>query len=66
LLKAEDEARTAKRGLWADAFYRVRTSDALGRDIGTFQLVEGKVAAVAVRRNRVYVNFGPTIAPISR
>lgn len=74
LLKAEDEARTAKRGLWADAFYSVRTSDELGRDIGTFQLVEGKVAAVAVRRNRVFVNFGPdyrtdftvTISPSDR
>ena len=74
LLKAEDEARTAKRGLWADAFYRVRGPDELGRDIGTFQLVEGKVAAVAVRRNRVYVNFGAdyrsdftvTISPADR
>lgn len=59
LLKREAEARAAKRGIWANAFYRIRKADELGPDIGTFQIVEGKIVAVKVGRERAYVNFGP-------
>ena len=59
LLKREAAARAAKRGIWANAFYRVRTPDELGSDIGTFQIVEGKVVSVKLGRERTYVNFGP-------
>jgi hypothetical protein len=59
LLAAENAVRLAKRGLWAEPFYRVRKSGELEGDIATFQIVEGRVVAVAVRRNRVFVNFGP-------
>ncbi|MFM9864505.1 MAG: thermonuclease family protein [Micropepsaceae bacterium] len=59
LLKREAAARAAKRGIWANAFYRVRTADELGPDIGTFQIVEGKVVSVKVGRERTYLNFGP-------
>ncbi len=59
LLKREAEARAAKRGIWADAFYRIRKADELGADIGTFQLVESKVASVKVGRERTFLNFGP-------
>ncbi len=60
LLKAEEDARAAKRGIWADAVYAVRPADpaALARDIGTFQIVEGRVAEAAKVRGRVYLNFG--------
>jgi endonuclease YncB( thermonuclease family) len=58
LLAEEAGARAATHGLWALPHYRVRTSEQLEEDIGTFQIVEDKVAAVAVRRGRVYVNFG--------
>jgi hypothetical protein len=43
LLAAEQAARTAKRGIWNEPFYRVRTADDLDADIGSFQIVEGKV-----------------------
>jgi hypothetical protein len=59
LLKREAEARTAKRGIWADAFYRIRNADELGGDIGTFQVVESKVVSVKVGRERTFLNFGP-------
>jgi micrococcal nuclease len=58
LLALEADARQARRGLWADAFYRVRKPDELTSDIGTFQIVEGKIAAVGGGRGRLYLNFG--------
>ena len=60
LYAAEREARAAKRGLWADKNYAVRTPDsnALKNDIGTFQIVEGKVTKAAKVRGRYYLNFG--------
>ena len=60
LLKAEQDARSAKRGLWADAVYAVCPPDpaVLAKDIGTFQIVEGRVANTAKVRGRVYLNFG--------
>lgn len=59
LLKREAAARTAKRGIWADAFYRIRKADDLSADIGTFQIVEGKIVSVKVGRERTFLNFGP-------
>ncbi len=58
LLKHETVARTAKRGIWADAFYRIRTIDDLSADIGTFQIVEGKIVSVKVGHERAFLNFG--------
>ena len=60
LLKAEQEARAAHRGIWADAVYAVRSADpvALAKDIGTFQIVEGRVVTTSKVRGRVYLNFG--------
>jgi len=60
LLAAEREAREARRGLWAEAAYQVRSADApveLLRLRTTFQVVEGKIGRVAVVRNVVYLNF---------
>lgn len=58
LLAAEAAARKAKRGLWALPGHRVRNAEELEADIGTFQIVEGKVASVAASRGRTFVNFG--------
>lgn len=60
LYAAEREARAAKRGIWADKMYAVRAPDpaALKSDIGTFQIVEGKVVKAAKIRGRYYLNFG--------
>ncbi len=58
MLALERAARTARRGIWARRFYRILSPDALSRHIGTFQIVEGTVLAVAVVRRRAYLNFG--------
>ena len=58
MLALEREARAARRGIWADPFYVVRNPDSLERDLDSFQLVEGRVADVAVVRGRAYLNFG--------
>ena len=60
LYAAEREARAAKRGIWADKIYAVRAPDPhlLERDIGTFQIVEGRVTKAAKVRGRIYLNFG--------
>ncbi|MDD9906719.1 MAG: thermonuclease family protein [Rhodospirillaceae bacterium] len=58
MLAIEREARQAKRGIWRHAFYQVRHADNAQRHIGSFQLVEGTVRAVAVRRKYTYLNFG--------
>lgn len=54
----EREARAAHRGIWADPFYAVRTPEQADRDIGTFQVVAGRVADVAVVKGVAYINFG--------
>jgi endonuclease YncB( thermonuclease family) len=58
LFAAEAQARAARAGIWALPAYAVRTPDTVGRDIGTFQIVEGKVANANLKNGRAYVNFG--------
>ena len=58
MLALERAARAAELGIWGERFYRVRTLDQAARDIGDFQLVEGRVLAVAKVKGRVYLNFG--------
>jgi len=58
LLTYEREARAARRGIWADPFYRVRDPTELGRAADSFQLVEGRVATAAKPQSRLYLNFG--------
>jgi micrococcal nuclease len=60
LYAAETVARSARRGLWAHPDYAVRKADpaALKSDIGTFQIIEGRVADAAKVRGRFYLNFG--------
>src|SRR5262249_22959092 len=57
-LSIEDAARQARRGLWADPAYRLRTPDDAGKAVDRFQIVEGRAVAVAVTDGRGYVNFG--------
>jgi endonuclease YncB( thermonuclease family) len=58
MLRLEDEARRAGRGLWADPAFRVRTPEDAGDALDSFQIVEGRVLAVAIRRRGGYLNFG--------
>ncbi|WP_300528462.1 thermonuclease family protein [Maricaulis sp.] len=61
LLAAEQRARSARRGLWADPAHGIRdpNPDRLIQDLGTLQLVEGRVMDVTRLDNgRTYINFG--------
>ncbi len=61
LLRLEARARAAKLGLWRHAAYQLRRADR-PREIlkyrSSFQIVEGIVQGVSVRRTRAYINFG--------
>jgi endonuclease YncB( thermonuclease family) len=60
LLAAEEEARAAGRGLWAQAAYQVRRANdprLLRRYRATFQVIEGLVVRVAAVRGVIYLNF---------
>lgn len=59
MLGLEREARAARRGIWANGYYRIRKPEETQRDIETFQIVEGHVLQAAMTRDRTYLNFGP-------
>jgi micrococcal nuclease len=58
LYAAEADARKAGLGLWADPAYAFRTPESAGADIGTFQIVVGRVLSTAANDGRIYLNFG--------
>jgi endonuclease YncB( thermonuclease family) len=61
LLNGEKAARTAKLGLWADAYYEVPDAETPGDVLahnGQFALVDGKVASVRDSGPTIHVNFG--------
>lgn len=60
MLARETKARAAGRGIWVLPFYRPRAAQAgpLMQELGTFQLVEGRVRKAAKVKGRVYLNFG--------
>jgi endonuclease YncB( thermonuclease family) len=58
MLAIEAEARAAGRGIWALPDYRVLTPRQAADAIDSFQLVEGRVAAVGSHGGRLYVDFG--------
>ncbi len=57
MLVLEDKARKDKLGLWQKDFHILSPEDAAGYT-GTFQIVEGRVQSAALKKNRVYLNFG--------
>jgi len=58
MLAAERAARAAGSGIWSNRFYAIRSPFELERDIGTFQLVEGRIVSAARVRGTTYLNFG--------
>lgn len=59
---AEAEARTAKRGIWADAavIKNAESSDDILAGLGRFAIVEGTVLSVRQAGAVTYLNFGVT------
>jgi hypothetical protein len=58
LFAAEAQARAAHAGLWSAPAYAIRTPESVSPDIGTFQIVEGKVLNAGLKSGRAYLNFG--------
>ncbi len=58
MLAIEQTARTARRGLWAEPAFMAREASAVGRAVGHFRIVRGRVVRVAPTERYVYLNFG--------
>ncbi len=58
MLALEASARAAGRGIWRHPYYAVRHPEAARGDIGTFQVVAGRVVDAAEVRGRIYLNYG--------
>ena len=57
LYAAEAEARHNKSGLWSSPAYAIRTPSEVDDDVGTFQIVEGKVNSVSRSGGRLFLDF---------
>lgn len=60
LYAAEIKARDAKRGIWGEDYYRIRSPepDALAQDVDSYQIVQGIITSAADVRGQIYLNFG--------
>lgn len=54
----EKTAQAAGRGIWGFRYYAIRSPETVSADIGTFQVVIGRVKAAAKVKGTVYLNFG--------
>jgi hypothetical protein len=55
----EAGARAARYGIWSNPAYAIRNPGNLGRDTGTFQIVDGRVLGATLKDGRAYLDFGP-------
>ena len=58
MLAIEDKARINKNGLWEENRFPVLTPKQANDKIGTYQVIEGNIKSVSMRKNRLYLNFG--------
>lgn len=55
----ETQARAARKGIWSSSAYRIRGDrDDWRQDIGSFQVIAGRIARVMVRDDRIVLDFG--------
>ena len=57
LYSFEKEARAAKRGIWRDRFYALRTPENAEERIDNFEIIEGQVLKAGRYRKTVYLDF---------
>jgi endonuclease YncB( thermonuclease family) len=57
LYAAEGAARVARAGIWSSSAYAVRSAPTETGDIGTFQLVQGRVLSANVRDGKAWIDF---------
>ncbi len=58
MLRLENTARKAKAGLWEMEAYKTLSPLEAEKHIGSYQIVEGVIKSVSLRKNRIYLNFG--------
>lgn len=59
LFAAERAARASSAGIWSQTGYEIRNAaDVQYSDLGTFQIVQGKVVNAQIRGGRAYIDFG--------
>lgn len=58
LLKAEEEAITAQRGLWKLPYHAIMNSADLTEKDQRFHIIDGTIQQVAVVKGNAYLNFG--------
>jgi len=58
MLALETLARREKIGIWAEDGFALFTADDAQNAVGTFAIVEGQIESVALKKNRIYINFG--------
>lgn len=58
LLAAEAAARKAARGIWDEPYFAVRAPEAVAADVGSYQIVQGRVRSAQATDQRLYLNFG--------
>ena len=56
MLAIEDKAREEKLGIWQDS--DILAPDNASEGIGAFAIIEGTIESVALKKNRIYINFG--------
>ena len=57
LYALEQAARKSKDGIWAEDTVILNHTEA-GEHLNSFQIVEGKIESAALKKNRIYLNFG--------
>lgn len=57
LRELEREARTARRGIWAEPYFRVLTPEEAESHLDRYKLVRGKVVSVHAYHGGFYINF---------
>jgi endonuclease YncB( thermonuclease family) len=57
LYAAENAARISRTGIWSSSAYAVRSAPTETGDIGTFQLVEGRVLSANVHDGKAWLDF---------
>jgi len=60
LYAAEILARDARRGIWGNSYYDIRSPDpnTLAQDVDSYQIVQGVITSAADVRGQIYLNFG--------
>lgn len=57
MLMQEQQARSAKRGIWATPYFSIIAPEQAAEQLNRFKIVEGNVASVHNSHGNIYINF---------